>query len=233
MLHCERQVFHFMAPARTTIKPSPMRQQLLAWFRTYAMPLAEAYEGAINLIENDRFPGRITFISHAVRDIADRLVFALDQQLKGNHVQYANYFDKIEQVWPDIQGLGDDSSPVSETVSVEINYKVAIAIDKLVQEHRLRRQSPSQYDFLFRYLMRNEPSNATINMRLVDDFKNMRGWFMSYAHFRSASVPQVNEGDLQRQFYRFERMLHSFVGDFFTVNTKLDDILRKTNQRTD
>jgi hypothetical protein len=42
-----------------------------------------------------RFPGRTNFIAHAVRDIANGLPFALDQQLDGTLVQYVNSMDGI------------------------------------------------------------------------------------------------------------------------------------------
>ena len=59
---------------------SPKRLELLRWFQENAQPLAAAYEGAVRLLYDEDFPGRIHFVSHAVRDIADRLVFVLDQQ---------------------------------------------------------------------------------------------------------------------------------------------------------
>lgn len=210
-----------------------MRRQLLAWFRTKATPLADAYEGAINLIEDGEFPGRIPFIAHAVRDIADRLVFVLDPQCKSSRVQYENTLDQIQKLWPDTLGIRGMSGHTATDGSVEIDYKLVLLIDKLVQDHRERRLRPSHYDLLFRYLMRSEPFKATVNQRLVDDFKKMRKWFMSLTHLRADGVPEVNEDELHQQFYRFETMLHSFVGDFFTGSAELDDILRQTNQRTD
>jgi hypothetical protein len=210
-----------------------MRRQLLAWFRTKATALADAYEGAINLLADSGFPGRIHFIAHAGRDIADRLVFVLDPQLEGSRVQYENALDRIEKVWPDIQGISGNGSRVAADGSVDIDYKLALDIDKLVQAHRERRRRPSHYELLFQYLMRHEPFKATLNRRLVNDFKKMRQWFMALTHLRAGGVPQVDEDDLQQQFYRFEAMLHSFVGDFFTGSSELDDILRQANQRTD
>ena len=77
----------------------PLRRELLHWFRDNATPLAEAYEGAIRLVDDgEYFPGRIHFIAHAVRDISDRLVYVLDPQLKAGRVQYENEMDRIEKL---------------------------------------------------------------------------------------------------------------------------------------
>lgn len=207
-----------------------MRHELLAWFRTNAVPLAEAYEGAVRLIDDTRFPGRIHFIAHAVRDISDRLVYVLDPQLEGARVQYENELDWIASRWPNIMSVGDttDSAMASETI--EIQQEVAARIDSLVSAHRERRRRPSNYELLFRFLMRREPSQAPVNERLVRNFKLMRDWFMDLTHLRSGKPPDVNESELQARFRGFEGMLHSFVGSFFTGKKELDAILREANQ---
>lgn len=209
---------------------SPMRRQLLNWFRSNAAPLAEAYEGAIRLLDEEDFPGRIHFIAHAVRDIADRLVFVLEPQLKGGRVQYENDMDKIEELWPQFQTIqGTNDEPVAQD-TVSINYRVASMIDALVRVHRERRQRPSNSELLFRFLMRQERFPAEVNQRVVSDFKKMRKWFMSLTHLRASKAPKVGEDELQTQFSTFEGMLYSFVGDFFTGTAELDEILQQTNQ---
>jgi hypothetical protein len=206
-----------------------LRRELLNWFRDNAVPLAEAYEGAIRLVDNGDFPGRIHFIAHAVRDISDRLVYVLDPQLKAGRVQYENEMDRIEKLWPrlNVPSLTD---AVAETEAVTIDYKVASIIDALVTAHRERRARPSNYELLFRFLMRNEPLRAEVNQRLVRDFKRTREWFMARTHLQGKAVPPVDESELQTQFKKFEGMLHSFVGNFFTGKKELDEVLRQANK---
>lgn len=209
---------------------SPKRRQLLKWFYENARPLAESYEGAVRLLEDSTFPGRIHFIAHAVRDIADRLVFVLDPQLPGTRVQYENEMDQIEKVWPTLAKVEDGAESVPSDDRIVIDYKLALIIDRLVDAHRERRQRPSNYELLFRFLMRNEPSKAEVNQRLVMDFKNVRKWFMDYTHLRKDAAPQVSETELTSRFNSFEGMLHSFVGDFFTGMAELDEILQHANK---
>jgi hypothetical protein len=207
---------------------SPRRQELLQWFRTNAKPLSEAYDGALRLLDHVTFPGRVHFIAHAVRDIADRLAFVLDPHLDSSRVQYENEMDWIADNWSAIQTV-EAADGEADTETVMIDYQVATRIDALVQAHRGRRQRPSNYELLFQYLMRHEPNRADVNRRLVSDFKKTREWFMKLTHLRDKEAPHVDEDEMQLQFRRFETMLHSFVGDFFTGTAEIDEILRQAN----
>jgi len=229
--------------------PSPLPQircELLNWFRNSAAPLAPAYEGAFRLLDAGEFPGRIHFIAHAVRDMCDRLIYVLDPQLKGNRVQYENEMDTIAEEWPTIHRLSaaqderasnDGSVAVLDVLDegqasaevITILYRMAVRIDSLVRAHRLRRERPSNQELLFRFLMRREPTQGQVNERLVKDFERVKGWFMKSAHFGAGEPVQVMEGELQERFSAFERMLHSFVGSFFTTTKELDEILRQAN----
>lgn len=116
---------------------SKKQHELLTWFRKNAPALAEAYEGAVVMLNDGGFPARLPFICHAVRDIADRLPFALDPQLKGNRVQYENTLDEIAGVWPKASIRQNTDDPHLE--SIPIPYKAATLVDGLVAEHRERR----------------------------------------------------------------------------------------------
>ncbi len=221
---------HDMVSPRHLMNWSLKRHELLIWFSSNAKPLAEAYEGAIRLLNEGDFPGRIHFIAHAVRDIADRLVFVLDPQLKGRRVQYEQEMDGIEKLWPELQTFQAKADVSSAQDTVTIKYRLASKIDALVREHRERRQRPSNYELLFRFLMRQERSPAEVNQRVVSDFKKMRKWFMELTHLRGNEAPKVDESELHTQFNKFEGMLHSFVGDFFTGTAELDEILQQANQ---
>ena len=206
-----------MVPPRQLMNWSPKRHQLLNWFRSNAAPLAEAYEGAICLLDEEEFPGRIHFIAHAVRDIADRLVFALDPQLKPRRVQYEQEMDGIETLWPELQTIQGITSESTAQDMLSIDYRLASKIDALVKEHRERRQRPSNQELLFRFLMREERYLAEVNKRVVSDFEKIHKWFMELTHLRANEAPKVDENELQTQFSKFEGMLCSFVVDFLQV----------------
>lgn len=207
-----------------------MRRELINWFRSNAKPLADAYEGAVRLIEDGAFPGRITFICHAIRDIGNRLAEVLDQDIPSSRVEYDAYMDKIAGAWTSPPMLGADAADLDAAQNIAIEYGLAKQIDSLVLDHRRRRERPSPFDLLFRILMRNEPSRASANERIVADFKATCKWFMDRAHLRRRTPCEFDEADLQMQFSRFEGILHSFVGHFYTGMKELDDILRHANR---
>lgn len=213
----------------TSRRWEPVRRELLNWFHINATSLVSAYAGAILLLDNRGFPGRLQFIAHAVRDISDRLIDVLDPQEKPPRVQYEQKMDRIEKQWAPLSAI-EETDTGTESATITIDYELAFMINSLVEDHRKRRSRASNYDLLFRFLMRNESSHANLSDRLVKDFKTTRDWFMHYAHFRAKSVSPVDEIELQTQFARFEGMLHSFVGSFFTGKNQLDDLLRQANQ---
>jgi hypothetical protein len=202
---------------------------LLNWFRAKAKPLAEAYEGAIRMLADTSIPARIQFIAHAVRDIANLLPNVLNPQSKRRRIEYDRKLDSIASLSP---GLGELNEPgnVQDQSVITIKYEVALIIDSLVIEHRDQRQKPSNSERLIQILMENEPARADINRRLVSDFEKTRRWFMELAHFRECESPRVDELVLQSQFAKFEGILHSFVGDFFTTIEELDEILQQANR---
>jgi hypothetical protein len=207
------------------------RRELLNWFRTNAPSLAEAYEGGVLMLMDERFPGRVHFIAHAIRDISDRLIDVLDPQKPASHVQYAQHLNEIEPLWrkpPQLIVNEQNETPASEFTSID--SRVASLIDNLVQAHRMRGERVSNYERLFRYLLRkNEPSGFYVIKRLAQDFREVRQWFMDRTHLRAGAPPCVAESELQSKFGAFEGMLHSFVGDFFTGTRDLDEILRQAN----
>jgi hypothetical protein len=207
-----------------------MRSELRAWFRTQAQSLAPAYEGAVELLANDKFPGRERFIAHAVRDIADRLVFALEPQQKAPRVQYEEHLDEIDGQWisPDSVCQPETAAPPAENISIP--RKLARLIDVLVIEHRKRRGRPSAYDLLFQFLVKASRSPPPSIEQLVKSFKKTRDWFMRYDHFPADPQARVDEGDLQEQFRAFELAIHGMVGTYFAGVDVLDEILQQANQ---
>ena len=208
---------------------SDKRRQLLEWFRQKTPSLAGAYEGAVKMLNDASFPGRTHFICHALRDISDRLIFALDPEQKGDRVQYENAFDEIEKSWPTIELIDHNGTPIP-SVTITLDDQLARRIDSLVGDHRKRRKRPSNQDLLLRHLMRNEPTQVDRNERVAGDFKKLREWFVAKTHLRD-KPDEVDENELQRKFSAFEDMLYSFVGDFFGGKAEVDEILREAKER--
>jgi hypothetical protein len=224
------QLCESFPPQAASLVWKPLRRELLEWFTHDAPSLAPAYRGAVELLARPTFPGRVHFIAHSVRDIADRLVFVLDPQLASRRVQYEYHLDEIQKKWPSPGHLFREGKAPSATDIVAIPHDVAQQVDTLVTEHRNRWKRSDQYELLFRFLMRNATASPEVSQRLVRTFKDTRFWFMSRTHLRRDAVPKVDEPELQQKFEAFEHMLHSFVGGFFTGTEELDEILQQANQ---
>ncbi len=212
---------------------TPMRLKLCAWFRSDAAALTPAYEGAVEILGNARFPGRIHFISHAVRDIANALPFCFDPQLGGALVQYAHHLDGIEKEWKSRQQVSQQAAASDDGFIV--SAKVAGLIDKLVEEHRESRKRPGKYELLFRALARKAPLTVSLDARAVEAFKRTAKWFVEHAHFRQHLPPPVDEQTLVWRFEEFERAIYVLVeslseGGFFVGIGELDDILQQANR---
>ncbi|MBD3675453.1 MAG: hypothetical protein HUJ26_18225 [Planctomycetaceae bacterium] len=206
----------------------PKRKQLLDWFRQEAPSLACGYEGALRLLEEKPFPGRIHFISHVVRDIANILPEILRPKSKAGKVQYHQYFDKFEKEWPNIEATGGNEDSLNQNISID--YELARKIDTLVTKHRERRSLPSNPELLLQILKQLANDNISINLRLVKDFENLIDWFQKKAHLQAKMLSPVDEAELQHKFRTFENILLSFVGEFFTRTAELDAILHQANQ---
>jgi hypothetical protein len=219
--------------ARRQVVWTPMRLKLRSWFRANAESLAPAYEGAVEILGNAQFPGRTHFISHAVRDLANGLPFALDQQLDGTLVQYANHLNNIEKEWKSPKQVLDQASPNADVFA--ITMKVAKQIDNLIEEHRQSRQRPDRYELLFRALTRKAPLAVSLDARTVEAFKNTSRWFVELAHFRRKPVSPVDESTFVWKFEEFERAIYVLVeslseGGFFAGIGELDEILQQANR---
>ena len=223
------QTYDFGGPDRPTTW-TPMRSELRAWFRMHAKSLAPAYEGAVELLATPLFPGRVRFIAHAVRDIANILVFALEPQCKGQRVQYEDHLDKIQQQWRSPDGVCQHEGPSPLVDNVTIPLELARLINDLVLRHRERRSRPSAHDLLFRYLVKGSLSPPASIDRLVTEFGKTAKWFMARAHFTAVPPSPVDEQDLQGKFQAFEGAIFGMVGTYFAGAGAIDEILKRANR---
>jgi hypothetical protein len=203
------------------------REQLRAWFEDRAPSFAGPYAGAVRMIEDEAFPGRLHFIAHAARDILNRLPDLLDPQVKPKRVEYDKACDEISKHWRSLDSFDGDTPPPGP---VSIDFRAAGAVDSLVAKHLQSRGRASNAELLFRHLMRHEPSKGDVNLRLVRELKRTQKWFVAHAHL-DVKPRDFTEEDLQIRFRSFESMLHSLVGDFFTTIEELDNVLDKANQQ--
>jgi len=217
------------------------RQELYLWFERNAPSLGELYKGAVEMVFNEIFPGRVRFVSHAVREIRNRLPDVIAGPVSTNQVQYINRLDDLSKIWKK-EGLSlDGSLPIKVTNNeqiplikeVTIPVKIYKEIAKLIRDHEEARKKPyEEFRRLFQAVdPRNKEAEATLRPRIDNLLKNTE-WFVARTHDRGKVDAEMDGNELKKNFEIFERALLAIIGSFYKTLEDLDEILEETNARS-
>ena len=218
---------------------TPARIELLAWLRRNAPSLAELYDGSVQLIYVSPVPGRVRFISHAVREIRNRLPDVIAGSQEGIQLQYKNRLDELSELWV-LGGLPTDGSlPTSIATGVSMNpgtpdipvdRRLFSRIAKLIGDHNATRMKPE--DAAIRLFAGAAPENLHSRDSLrpvVREWLDITDWFMGKAHDSGQVDADCDSTELRRNFEFFETILAALVRGFFTTAEELDAILEDAN----
>ncbi len=213
------------------------RRELKRWLDRYP-PLAALYEGTLTVLYEDKFPAKIRFVAHGVREIINSLPDYVVGPQRRERLDYRQRLDEIYLLWKEA-GLplalsapmiepqeGIDIIPADEPLPRAIVEKVTA----LVNEHQAT--SERIKDKVYRLFEAVAPENKDAKKELrpiVEHWVDLGEWFVGEAHDPRKQV-EVDEKELVRQFGLFEDSLGSLIGILFdkTLDT-LDDILENTN----
>ena len=213
------------------------RSEIYSWFQQNAESLGELYLGALRMIHWPSFPGRVRFVSHAVRDIGNRLPEIISGMRDAHNVQYVNKLDEISKVWEKEGFPLDGSLPISVTKgeklpsdSIPIRHKVFKKISTLIKDHNDGRQRPVDKAKRLFLGPDREPSEISEALRpVIDQWLNITDWFMRKAHDSGKTDNDVDIREFRRQFDIFEATLGALLRGFFATIGELDEILEETN----
>ncbi len=203
------------------------RQELLRWFSRNAPSLGELYHGAVCIVFADSFPGRVRFVSHAVREIRNRLPDVIAGPTDAKTLQYKNRLDQIEAAWETVT-VGDQD-PFSGTRDVRIPHNAYLLIQRLIEDHRRSRETP--HAAARRLYQAIDPSNvdeATLRPRITH-WIQVTEWFVQRAHDRQRIDAEMGAAELQQRFDTFECALSAMLCTFFVAIGELDEILGSAN----
>lgn len=224
-----------------TLEPywSRNRIELGSWLRRNAPSLAELYEGSVRLVYGPRIPGRVHLVSHAVREIRNRLPDAVSGIRAPGSVQYVNRMDEISKQWKDVGLSLDGSVPTSLTTTeadssseqyVKLPLNLIGPIARLVRDHELGREKPlDAAKRLFETCAQENASNIDSIRPVILQWIEVTNWFMKRAHDSGRVDADSGEADLEHRFELFEVSLSSLVGSFFEALGGLDEILEDAN----
>lgn len=216
---------------------TPHRAELLSWFQRNAPSLGELYLGAIKIVSEPSFPGRTRFISHAGREICNRLPDIISGVRSTPVLQYKNKLDEISKGWVKTGFPLNGSRPInvtgSETIpsnSVPVPINLFYKISALVKEHNDTREKPIER--AQRLFAGNTPDNFHLEDTLrpiVNQWLEVTEWFVGKAHDSGAVDSDVDVKELQNKFELFETTLRALIRGFFTTVEELDEILEEAN----
>jgi len=238
--------FHTMSPASNASLPNssilptdallarcwgPIRQEIRAWLQRNAPSLAELYEGAVILLYVNPLPGRVRFISQAVREIRNRLPEVISGMKWPQRLDYKSQLDALAKLWRkngQSFALEETTPPASPTISINrVLYTTIVDLIQTHEETRLTRNEAAQ-----RLFETMAPENRELRVALrpiMRQWLDVTEWFMGNAHDSGRIDGDCDEPHLQGQFELFEATLYGLVGKFFSTVEELDEILEDTN----
>lgn len=219
---------------------TPLRRELCDWFKRNAPSLGELYEGAVEMVFREDFPGRVRFVSHAVREIRNRLPNVIAGYKAGIQLQYKNRLDAVLKVWK-TYGLPLDGSlpeqitrenPLPSSDYLPIPLDIYTMVAQLVSDHEKTRETPREAaKRLFEAIdPNNNVSEAFLRPRIEFWIKSTE-WFVERAHDRGEIDENMGAEEFKERFEIFEKMLFSMIREFFKTMEELDAILEEANSR--
>ena len=214
------------------------RLELLEWFRRNAPSLGELYEGAVILLFGESLiPGRSRFITHAVREIRNRLPDAVGGS-RSTRLDYVNKLDQIARLWQE-EGLltngpfpiENDSDGFDPSIKIPVPRRVYEKVSILVKDHLNARERPE--DIARRLFIGIAPENEQFIDQLrptVLRWLEICDWFMKFVHDSGKTDTDILTDEFVNNFKSFEDMMYSLLGSFFATTEELDAILAKANK---
>ena len=207
------------------------RRRLRHWLREKAPSLAELYETAVTLLEEQPLPGRSRIIAHCVREIANALP-ALLAGVERTRLEYDKRLDKIalardrltrSSIQPP-RSMGGTSIPDPQDALTQEFFN---QIEELIKEHkatRLKRDTIAE-----RLFQANRPENCHLGDALrpvLRRWVELKDWFVGHAHDNGKTDAQYDWSDIKRRFILFERTVLTLGQGFFATIADLDELIR-------
>jgi len=220
---------------------TPPRIELRAWLDRQRPSLAELYHGSVELMFNKPVPGTIRFVSHAVREIRNRLPDAISGEKGGARLNYPDRLDEISTLWEQT-GLPIDGSLAAAPMAtgdstdtaapdVLIGRTLFSKVGSLIGDHRAAREKPDEA--AFRLFVGAAPENAASRDSLrpvIREWRRVTDWFFRSDHDTGRVDADCDCAEFKRKFEQFERILSTLARGFFDITAEgLDAILEDTN----
>ena len=214
------------------------RVELEAWMRRYAPSLADLYVAAVTLLFDSPVPGRVVLISHAVREICNRLPERVSGVNGDGRLDYTSRMDKLARLWtrdgrigvagvPLDPAAGPPASGIRTSVDVALSPDVYADIANLVQDHFRARERPNEA--AKRLFEAATEGDGPLSGAVVRQWLTTSKWFAGHAHDSGKTDGEFKEEELRAQFELFEHYLFAVSRGFYSILDELDEILAAAN----
>ena len=193
---------------------------------------AEAYKGAIDQLNNNA-SGYITFVSHAGRELINRLASAA-LGIPGGPVQYANLIDEFQNDWnDDWDGNGLDTTGENDVKGHLIPNEICKKIKDLIDKHKEGRRiaEEKKNSFIIKYL--DYTNKESIPDNLSQEWQRAKQWFNSHTHIRDDQFAIEAHNEVKLHFDNFDNFLYAAAATNIEQLRSLHEILEETNKRND
>jgi len=202
------------------------RRLIHSWLNENASPLADLYEGAVCLIFERPIPGRLRFVSHAVREIRNRLPDYISDNKSNARLDYKDEVDQLLAIWQS-SGFSLNEAILNDgdiTISLQIFNK----IQELLKKHKAVSVNNKEKAIRFfeSCISENKPIRNTL-LPIVDHWWEVTEWFMQKTHDSGKDKLASNEQKLRQQFEVFESFIAAIAQKFYDTADKLDEILKE------
>ena len=227
-----------VVPSRAPTGDEPVwtsqRIELKKWLESTAPALAPLYAGAVNMVCDDSFPGRVVFVAHAVREIRNRLPEALAGEVDRLQTQYSQLADQIAQAWVD-DGYPPDGSHSVELTSdpelsgprrYEISEALFTAVAGLISEHGA---GSMRYRDKARLLLESQ-TDWPIPAYVIEIWLDASEWVRKFAHVGDQPLRVSDESELVGRFEKFETVLMVIARRSYENMDELDELLDSANR---
>jgi hypothetical protein len=212
------------------------RRELLDWLKRNAPSLAELYEGAVELLHRHPLPGWTRFVSHAVREIRNRLPDVILGLTRGPRLDYTKRLNAISEAWrnaglhehsiPSVEEFHSPPSAENPSKPIEIPTEIHRLINDLIVEHL--KVLETRAEVAGRFIEACASENKSLRetpQPVVRHWMTITEWFVHRAHDSGETDADFNVQEFCRKFELFESVLGSLIRAFFASLDELDEIL--------
>jgi hypothetical protein len=215
---------------------TPEQDRIAEWLTKEAPQLGELYRAALLLLTDENFPGRVHLISHAARDIANRVpeIIAGREQLP--RVELTDELDQLTDLWSQNgfdrttlpEGMGNQGAATTKH-DVPIPVELFRHLQTLISRHaQVAQKNRDKATKMIEAVARENAGRQDSLVPLARQWVELARWFQRLAHggLKNAAV---DEHELQAKFRSLETYLYTLIGEFYEGVEKLDAILEDTN----